>query len=263
MCLSSLREWPMLQEIKRENLTKKIIKALGEYIIVNHLGSGDKLPTEMELAEKFHVGRNAVREALKSLEMIGLVQGKPGIGTVLSHNGVEPFLLPYIFGLVLNDVNMDFLSELRLVVEQGAVRLAVQHASHDDIVDVMIHAEKLDNVRKKAFVDGNKDNEYEVGNLEAEFHFKLIKLSQNPILIKLGSLWDVIFSRAQDAGDLSFAAKAGRVSKERGVTHQELVEAIEKRDGDVAANLIKIHLRYWLQRDQGFSKETLLKIILT
>ena len=63
----------LLKEIKKQSLLDSIVRAIEEYIIVNELKAGDRLPTEKFLKENLKVGRNSVREALKALEVIGLV----------------------------------------------------------------------------------------------------------------------------------------------------------------------------------------------
>ncbi len=248
----------MLKEIKKENLSKTIIKALGEYIIVNNLKSGDRLPTEKVLAEEFKVGRNVVREAIKALETIGIVNSKPGIGTVLSSDGVKPFLLPFIFGIVLEDSDLTHIAELRLTLEVGAARQAVLLASDEELEDMMILAKELDALKTKFEL-----NESEIKDLalkENNFHKKLLELSHNPINEKFGHLWCIFFSRVRDTGELSRVHKAGKIKGER-VTHEQIVEAIMSRDEDAAAKLIKTHMSYWLQQNNNVSKEMMLNLL--
>ena len=126
-----------MEQIKKDNLAKIIIKAIVKYIITNDLKSGDKLPTESELAKNFKLGRNSVREAIKALEVIGFVESKPGVGTVLTGGGIDPFLLPLVFGLVLEDAGLDHLLTLRLAIEQGATPLVVADATDAELNELM------------------------------------------------------------------------------------------------------------------------------
>lgn len=250
-----------LPEIKKENLSKIIIRELGEYIINNNLKSGDKLPTEHELVNMFNVSRSAIREALKVLELIGLVKSKPRVGTVLSTDGAEPFLLPFFFGVILEDSSLEFLSEMRLIIEQGAASLAAKQATDNELEKLMKIAKELDTLKSK---DSSTFSEKEEKNLlekEIQFHKRLVELSHNPILIKFSSLWDVFFTRVYVTGDLYMASDAGFSKKVKTVKHAEIVQTLIERNSEAALKCINTHLTIWQMRTKEISKEVLVKLV--
>ena len=69
-----------LKPITRKRLSESAIESIKEYILINNLEAGAKLPSERQLSKSLNVGRAAIREALRMLEITGLVEVKPGKG---------------------------------------------------------------------------------------------------------------------------------------------------------------------------------------
>jgi len=248
-----------MDTIKKENLPRKVIKALGEYILTENLLYGDKLPTEMELARQFGVSRNVIREALKTLNMIGMIESKPGIGSVLSSNGIEPFFMPFVFGLFIRDVHIDHLSNLRLFIEQGASALAASHASKQEKEKLTRLAIELDELIQKNRSDRTVEEEDNIAKKESIFHKYLIEISHNPILSKLSALWDVFFTRTKITGDLFISGEIGKQINP--VTHKMIADAIHKGDEEQINQIIKKHLRFFLSAKDAVKRENLLVLL--
>lgn len=248
----------MFKEIKKENLSKIIIRNIHEHIIVNNLKPGDKLPTEQVLAEKFKVGRSSVREALKTLENIGLVCGKPRIGTVLSSEDNNTFILPLVFGLVLESIEISHLNEFRIVIELGICRIAVKNATDEELDKLIKLAIELDNNQIEAVAKPSKAKMTKVASLDKKFHSYLIELSHNPILIKFNRFWGIYFSRVRDSGELFQASKINVQNK---INHAKIVEAIKERDEEKAVTAMKNHLIYWIGKKEDISKSILIDLI--
>ena len=81
---------------KAEKLYLETFREICSYIITSGLKSGDMLPTEQAMCERWGVSRNVLREAIKSMELMGMVEACPGRGTV-----VKDFNLDFIFQNVL------------------------------------------------------------------------------------------------------------------------------------------------------------------
>ncbi|MGB5746958.1 MAG: GntR family transcriptional regulator, partial [Desulfobacterales bacterium] len=90
-----------LKSIKRKPISAEILHMITDNILAGNLKPGDKLPTEFELAESLGVGRNSVREAIKILHSMGVIEVKMGAGTFItrSMNGsiLEPLILSLAF----------------------------------------------------------------------------------------------------------------------------------------------------------------------
>jgi GntR family transcriptional regulator, transcriptional repressor for pyruvate dehydrogenase complex len=94
---------------------------------------GEKLPSERELAATFRVGRSAVREALKSLSLLGLVEIRQGAGTFVISRSSD--LLPHVleWGLILDGTKLKEMIEARIEVEVVLARLAAARATEEDL----------------------------------------------------------------------------------------------------------------------------------
>ncbi|MBD3267065.1 GntR family transcriptional regulator [bacterium] len=250
----------MFKELKRENLSKTLVRALSKYIIENNLKPGDRLPTESELASSFQVGRSVVREALKALEIIGLIVCRPGVGAVLSAEGVDPFLLPFVFGFVLEEKTLKSLCELRLIFEQGAAQLACINCDEEELKQLREIAEKLDAIKQETYDNPSDENQQKLCELEIQFHQNLVSSSKNSVLIKFSKLWEIFFSHALVSGDLVMASKAGHENVVEKIKHTEIVDAIINNEEDQATEQIKTHLAYWLKNHDGVNKNSLIKL---
>lgn len=247
----------MTQKIKRENLSTSVIHSIGEYILSHRLQSGDKLLTEMEFAEMYGVSRNVVREALRSLVTLGVLKTKSGHGTVLSSEGVQPFLLPFVFGITHTDTGLNYLAEMREVFEQGAVQLAVRHATDDELTELLALAQELDAKREQLFTRQDESVVEPVITMEIAFHRKLLGLSQNPIFQKFGALWRIFFSQLE----LQAYVKSIRARVQESKTHTEIVEVMQTRDEGAAVAAVKSHLIFWRQKEPNIKSEMLVALL--
>ncbi len=83
-----------LAPVKSTRIYEEIVRQIKTMIAEGRLASGDRLPPERELAEKFLVSRTSVREALRSLESLGLVEIRPGEGTFIREASVDRLVEP-------------------------------------------------------------------------------------------------------------------------------------------------------------------------
>ena len=248
----------MFIEVKRQNLYKSIIKIIQEYIIVNNLKQGDKLPTEKDLAERLKVGKNSVREALKALEIFGLVSSKAGRGTTICSGGFDSFLYSLIFGIALEDIEIKHLNELRLIIELGACRLVIDNATNKEINELFKIAVKLDSNQLEYYEKDIKSVLNNLVYLEMKFHKYLIEISHNPILMKFINFWDIYFLRIKESGEL-FKAQEINVRKKK--MHTAIVNAIKERDKERAVCEMQTHLFYYLRNKEDIPKSILINLI--
>lgn len=121
---------------KAEKLYLETFREIRSYIINNGLKPGDMLPTEQAMCERWGVSRNVLREAIKSMELMGMVQACPGRGTQ-----VKDFNLDFIFQNVLffnmgdpeDDARVREMFGIRKMLELGYMRQAFKALSGEDI----------------------------------------------------------------------------------------------------------------------------------
>lgn len=103
-----------MKNLRSPKLYLQVYNELRNYIVQNNLKPGDKLPTEMEMCERLGVSRNVLREAIKSLEITGVVHSTPGVGIV-----IQEFSTDYLFNSLVyarSDDGQEMLEQLKKYV---------------------------------------------------------------------------------------------------------------------------------------------------
>ncbi|MBM3725259.1 MAG: FadR family transcriptional regulator [Acidobacteria bacterium] len=122
-----------LKPVPRSSLSDGIVRQILMLIDSGTLRPGDRMPAEKQLCVQFGVGRTSVREALKSLAVMGLVEARAGDGTfVLDGGGRHPQRV-FQWGLLLDPKVTADLIETRVMLESGNASLAAEKASPADI----------------------------------------------------------------------------------------------------------------------------------
>ncbi|WP_416978380.1 FadR/GntR family transcriptional regulator [Streptomyces sp. T028] len=136
-----------LTRIEREEPTAPAVEVarrlLDHLLTSGRLRAGDRLPPERELVETFGVGRSAVREALKSLSLLGLLEIRQGDGTYV--RAATSDLLPQVleWGLMIGDHTMDELLEARACVEVDLAELAALRRTDNDLTALESHLARM------------------------------------------------------------------------------------------------------------------------
>lgn len=109
-----------MKNLKKEKLYIQVFDEIRKYIINNKIEPGGKLPTEHEMCEMLGVSRNVLREAIKALEIIGVIKSKPGLGIVVQEFNMD-FLFQNMFYYLVADSNelIKEILQIRKVLELG------------------------------------------------------------------------------------------------------------------------------------------------
>ncbi|MFD2705236.1 FadR/GntR family transcriptional regulator [Salibacterium lacus] len=119
-----------MESVKRKTLASQVIEQIIGLLMNGQLKAGDKLPPEMELMDMMYVSRPVLREALSSLETLGVIHRKTKEGTFFSNKvGSEPYRIM----LALSVGDIDTIIETRLSQELGLVSLAAEKISELDL----------------------------------------------------------------------------------------------------------------------------------
>ena len=108
-------------------------RAFGGYIEDNRLEAGDPLPPEVDLAQQLGVGRNSVREAIKALESLGVLETRRGVGVFVKAFSFQPLLENLAYGLQISLRDVEEMREIRRVLETGLIDKTVAMIGEDDI----------------------------------------------------------------------------------------------------------------------------------
>ena len=219
---------PRIDLSSRETLTMEIARRLLDYFLSGEVEPGERIPSERRLAESLGVGRSLVREALKSLHLLGLLDVRQGDGTYLKRTDSE--LLPQVieWGLLLGEKPALDLVEAREHLEVVVAGLAAER--RDD--------QALDDLRGLlAEMQASSGDPVRFVEADVGFHLRVAEAAGNVVLSDMlngvRALLRVWIRRVIEA-----AGETGPSYQE----HLPIFEAIERGDGEAAAAAMAVHM---------------------
>jgi GntR family transcriptional repressor for pyruvate dehydrogenase complex len=137
--------------VKSTRIYEEIVRQIKGMIGEGRLKSGDRLPPERDLAEKFLVSRTSVREALRALESVGLIEIRPGEGTFVREVSVDALVEPLALVLLSQREMIGELFEARRLLEPAIAGLAARRATPEEVQEM----ERILDEQAKAIGAGN------------------------------------------------------------------------------------------------------------
>ncbi|MDR5683418.1 MAG: FadR/GntR family transcriptional regulator [Armatimonadota bacterium] len=221
-----MAQTPVFQPVRHRRIYEDIVRQIQELIADRHLQPGDRLPPERELAETLSVSRASVREALRVLNAMGLVEVRSGDGTFIrsAHAPVDPA----VWALLPERQFLLDLLQARRIVEEEIVALAVHQATQDDL-DQM---QDLLNRRERELAEGKADLETDL-----LFHRLIAEATRNPVLVSIVRTLNEIWLQSREA-----TGRAPTSPHKAQEFHQAIVEAIRMRDEALARGVMHRHM---------------------
>ena len=214
--------------LAKAGMSDMLIQRILGFVTAGRLKPGDRLPSERELSERFQVSRPTVREAMKALHFLGVVEIHHGGGAFVSALNAAELLGPLSFFLNLSEVTVEKLYDARRLIEGEICALAVGYGSAEDFA----HLENLISQQEaqKSYAD-------EYLALDSQFHEYLGEMSRNPFLSRA--------SRSLNVLGIEFRRKAAN-SKEtptRSIEdHRAILNALRAGDPEAARNAMVAHM---------------------
>lgn len=182
-------EVKQLRAIGSGSVVDKIVEEITEMIIRQIWKPGSRIPTELELMEALQVGRNSVREAIKVLVAMGLLEIRRPEGTYVTEHFSEKMLNPLIYSLALENDTSSSLVELRSLFDTNCLELAVKKADDEDCraiakaCDTFVELLKIPSSGSEELLDADIRFHDEVckaahNELLRRFHFVITRLSR-------------------------------------------------------------------------------------
>src|SRR5215470_9149354 len=158
------------EAVRRTKLYEKVAQQIQALIRDGLLKPGDRLPPERELAETFQVSRSSLRDAIRALEVMGLVEPRQGEGTVVRDLTAESLVSPLSSILSQKRELVAELLDLRLMIEPPLAGRAATHATEDEIrlLEDILRRQKEKVVRGELAVEE-----------DSEFHYAIAKAARN------------------------------------------------------------------------------------
>ncbi len=218
-----------LRPVSRVTLGEQVAAQLAEQITHGRWRPGERLPSETDLCAALNIGRSTLREALKSLAFVGLVQMRPGEGTYVTDGAQLLAERITARGFLRTEKDLEEISEARLILETELAALAAERMEPSDL-------ERLEQIladMQRLLDAGSRD----YASLDVEFHLAIAKSSKNRLLHELlvpirGVLQEFI-AKSQELPGITQSAHSH---------HTKIVAALRQRHPEKARRAMRAHL---------------------
>ncbi|HXM53933.1 MAG TPA: FadR/GntR family transcriptional regulator [Candidatus Dormibacteraeota bacterium] len=217
-----------VRQVRKTKVYHEIVDQIRELIAAGRIKPGDRLPPERELAELFKASRNSVRDAIRVLEQMGLIESRQGDGTYVRTVSAEDLAEPLALMLLQSRTQMRELWEVRRVLEPALAEFAASRITDEELdeLDVILQAQ------------GRK---VEAGATALEediaFHYGIAEAARNTVMLRtLDTLVDLLRQsreRSLQQHDRPAYSLAG---------HKRILAALRRRDPERARAEMLRHL---------------------
>jgi len=218
----------LIQPVRRATYLLEIVNAIADLLMKGVWRPGDMIPSEKELAARFGVGRSTIREAVKSLVVLGVLEARAGEGSFVREPDSHILTGAFRWGLLLSQRNIKDLVEVRRLIEADCAAQAARQRTPGD-VDRLCHLIDLMALKQNDHEDFMRyDN---------QFHIDIANIGGNILLTSISStiqtmvgIWYPITYYAPRMKALTLAE------------HQAIVDAIRQADPSGAAAAMRRHI---------------------
>ncbi len=221
---------------RAHDAAEEIRRFIEQGVASGQLKTGDRLPTERELASNFDTGRNTVRRTLIALEQEGRIDRHVGRGTFIAPAQADAPAAPPLHVMSASQIARTAspldLMELRLSLEPSVARLCVQRASATEIArmqEIVKASESAPDLQ--AFED-----------LDDELHRTIALATRNPLFAAIAAIITAVRNEAEWGG-LKKRTLTDQLRTKHRLEHAAIVDAIQRREEDAARAAMEAHLR--------------------
>ena len=244
--LNNLMKKIISQQIKARRLSEVIENHIKDLIMSGELRPGDRLPTEKALSEQFGVSLVTMREALKGLESIGLIEKKPGRrgGAFISEVNSDALKTALHGFFCSKKISYKDINELRVVLEPLSIKMAATRITAAEIERLEENIEYCLQIIDSVSDVPSKEQFAEIDKKNIEFHSIIAQATKNPLLV-ITIEWEtnLLFFlketiRKDDilAPDIDYCFEAIE-------GHRRIVEGLKKGDAKMAEKAMREHIK--------------------
>lgn len=219
---------PEFEAIRKNRVHEEVAKQI-ERLILKKLRPGDKLPAERELAGQFGVSRSSIRDAIRRLELVGLVEPRQGAGTVVREVSSEALVTPLANVITHRRQMVSELLDFRKMLEPPLAGRAAGRATTGEIAEM----EEILRRQERKLREGELAVEE-----DTEFHYCIVTASGNSVVLKV---LDVVMDMLKETRSRSLQTE-GRPQKSL-AGHRRILAAIKRHDSKAAESAMRQHIR--------------------
>ena len=223
----------MFVPIQPKKMYEHVIDQIYKQILEGDLEKGDKLPPERELTDQLGLSRTSVREALRALEVLGIIQSQQGEGNFISGDIGESLIRPLASIFTLNGGTKKDVIELRLNMEILSARLAAERISPDEL-------HQLEEILEQMKTGPDDELMFQLDDL---FHQTIASATGNYLILSLINLFDYITDTIVYA-EKGVLPKTPELRWKIYMSHFNIYVALKKHNPDEAAYAMETHIRH-------------------
>lgn len=216
-----------LEPINRTTVVDEIVERLVGLIIHEGLRPGDQLMPERELMAKLEVGRSSLREAIKTLCALGILEIKRGTGTFVGYGDTSMLTKPLSWGLFLNQSSIQQVIEARSVIEVALAGWAAQRATEEEIATIKRLLEQLET---------NQHTMAKYIESDLAFHLAIARAAHNDMLANVLTMFQHVLRVWMET-----TYKEANGATDSMTLHREIYAAIQARDEAAAREAMAEH----------------------
>jgi GntR family transcriptional repressor for pyruvate dehydrogenase complex len=218
-----------------------IEKKIKDAILEGRLKSGDRLPTEKEMAEQFGVSVVTLREALRALEIFGLIEKRKGQGGGVFVSMMDDQSVKAALGYYLSFQHLSYhhLLEVRTIIEPSVIRLVVDKHTDEQIQELEDNVAYCEKKSREVVPSLTDTDFFDLDQKSVDFHRLLAKMTGNPILsLTVDYVFDFLYDCESEvlAPDMEFVINNTK-------DHRVILDYLKLRDRDHAEQAMVEHLK--------------------
>lgn len=222
--MEAIQRKPRFKPVKTSRTYEDVCDQIREQLASGALKPGDRLPAERNLAQQFGVGRNALREALRTLENSGIIDLRKGAkgGATICQGKPEAMTQVMQDWLTLGTITLKDLTEARILFMDVVIRLASERATDDDLTALEGNVERMEELTRLARVDERIE-------CTAEFYRLLAQAAHNQVVLVL------VESLTQILRHFVRLGAQGRTQRDLIRSRRTLIACLRRRDAEAAS----------------------------
>lgn len=214
----------------KESLVQQVIDKITDAVINRELCPGDQLPTEIQLTEMLQVGKSSIREAIKVLQAMGVVEVRRGEGTFISTGQSAMAFNPVLYSMMTEPEDSKQLLELRMIFEPAYTVLAMNNASAEDMKKINEARLRFDHLAAQRLQTGKDD---------IEFHRAILNATHNNYVIQIGEMILRIL--------LETVSRGSKFNPEQSMKdHKRIYEAMLTKDPEKVTSAVLKSFEGWM-----------------
>ena len=220
----------VFKPIKNGSLAKNVMEQIEEAMLNKELLPGDRLPAESDLCKQVGVGKSSVREAIKMLEALGVIEIRQGDGTYIASSISEKSINPLVFQLLIDYGNNADILELRSMFEPAYMLLAMEKATNDDVNEIRkVHEE----FKKKV------NRGIQTADDDIAFHLAILESTHNAFIIRIGTTIVHLYQA-------SITNSMKNIPQQAIADHENILRAFIAKDKEALLNAVRQSFKGWI-----------------